>query len=166
MFYMEFLGNLEPPEDRAALVDPATRRGRRFDDEVVDAVMRDTLGYPYFIQFYGDALWKGSAGDVVRFEDFHRLRPAILKALDGSFFDARFVRASAQEQNLLRAIARHGESANLRVLQREVGRSNSQLQPLLASLTAKGLVYRPSRGVFAFTAPMFGAYVTRRHATA
>jgi hypothetical protein len=164
MFYMEFLGNLEPPEDRAALADPAIRRDRRYEDDVIDAVIADTRGYPYFIQFYGDALWKGSPGAVITTADFARLRPAILKALDGSFFDARFVRASAQEQNVLRSIARYGESATLRELQRDVGRNNSQLQPLLASLTTKGLVYRPSRGVFAFTAPMFGAYISRRHA--
>ena len=33
---LQELGNLRPPEDRAALVDPAVRLGRRYADEVVD----------------------------------------------------------------------------------------------------------------------------------
>jgi hypothetical protein len=33
--------------------------------------------------------------------------------------------------------------------------------PLIGYLVDKGLVYRPSRGVVAFTAPMFGAYLRR-----
>ena len=44
MFTLEQIGHLTPPEDRAALTGPAEARGRRFSDEVVDAVMADTQG--------------------------------------------------------------------------------------------------------------------------
>ena len=47
-------------------------------------------------------------------------------------------------------------------LQRLAGLRNNQLQPLLRSLVDKGLVYRPQRGVIAFTAPLFGDFLRRR----
>jgi hypothetical protein len=164
MFTVEQIGHLTPPEDRAALLDPAVARGRRFADEVVDAVLDDTLGYPYSIQLYGDALWKGTASEpVIGIEDFRRLRPRIIEGLDRSFFESRYRRASAREQRVLKAIAAGGgESATTENLRARLQMSNSDIQPLLRFLVEKGLIYRPSRGRVAFTAPMFGAFVRRR----
>ena len=163
MFIPERLGNLRPPEDRAALVDPAVRHGRRFEDEVVDAVMEDSGGYPFFIQLYGDGLWNGSNGPTITMRDFRRLRPRILALLDEGFFESRYQRAGAVERRVLHAIAdQGGESATVEMVQIRTGWSNSELQPRLAALVAKGLVYRPSRGRIAFTAPMFGAFLRRR----
>jgi hypothetical protein len=162
MFVPEHLGNLQPPEDRAALVDPAVRRGRRYDEAVVDAVQVDTDGYPFFIQLFGDALWKGSNGQVITHRDFQRLRPAILATLDRSFFESRFLRASGRERQILTQIADYGETCSVAELRHRTRLSNSQLQPHIGALLHKGLVYRPSRGQIGFTAPMFGAYLRRR----
>jgi hypothetical protein len=161
MFATQELGNLRPPEDRAALVDPAVRNGRRYADEVVDAVMEDSGGYPFFIQVYGDALWTGSHGEVLAMTDFRRLRPRILATLDAGFFRARYVRASPNERSLMRNIAVHGESATTEQLQQASGRKNNEIQPMLSALIQKGLVYRPERARVAFTAPMFGAFLLR-----
>jgi hypothetical protein len=60
MFTVEHIGHLHPPEDRLAFTGPAEARGRRFTDQVVEAVLLDTQGYPFFIQLYGDTLWKGT----------------------------------------------------------------------------------------------------------
>jgi len=50
MFIVERLGNLTAPEDRLALTEPAEKAARTFDEAVVAAVLRDTAGYPFFIQ--------------------------------------------------------------------------------------------------------------------
>jgi hypothetical protein len=161
MFLTQELRNLRPPEDRAALVDPAVRLGRRYADDVVEAVMQDTGGYPFFIQVYGDALWAGSAVETISMADFKRLRPRILAVLDAGFFRARYVRASPNERKLMRDIARFGESATSEQLQEASGLRNNELQPTLSSLIQKGLIYRPERAHVAFTAPMFGAFIRR-----
>jgi len=161
MFATQELGNLRPPEDRAALVDPAVRLGRRFADEVVDAVMDDSGGYPFFIQVYGDALWTGSQAEMIAMPDFRRLRPRILTTLDAGFFRARYVRASPNERLLMRNIATFGESATIEQLQQASGRRNNEIQPTVSALIQKGLVYRPERARIAFTAPMFGAFLLR-----
>jgi hypothetical protein len=167
MFTVEQIGHLNPPEDRIALTGPAEARGRRFADDVVDAVMNDTLGYPYFIQLFGDVLWKGSDGkDAIDSDDFDRLRPRILDGLDHSFFESRYVRASTRERRVLKAIAAGGgESARIDELRARLQMSNSEVQPLVRFLVEKGLIYRPARGRIAFTAPMFGAYLRRRRDT-
>ena len=161
MFATQELGNLRPPEDRAALVDPAVRLGRRYADDVVDAVMEDSGGYPFFIQVYGDALWTGSAGETIAMADFKRLRPRILATLDAGFFRARYVRASPHERKLMRDIAAVGESATSEQLQQASGRRNNEIQPTVSALIQKGLIYRPERARVAFTAPMFGAFLRR-----
>jgi len=161
MFTTMVLGNLRPPEDRAALVDPATRLGRRFADEVVDEVMIDSGGYPFFIQVYGDALWNGSHGETIQIADLRRLRPRILATLDAGFFRARYVRASPNERKLMRHMAAFGESATVEQLQQASGRRNNEIQPTISALIAKGLVYRPERARIGFTAPMFGAFLQR-----
>jgi hypothetical protein len=161
MFSTQELGNLRPPEDRAALVDPAVRLGRRFADDVVDAVMDDSGGYPFFIQVYGDALWTGSQAEMIAMPDFRRLRPRILTTLDAGFFRARYVRASPNERMLMRNIATFGESATTEQLQQASGRKNNEIQPTVSALIQKGLVYRPERARIAFTAPMFGAFLLR-----
>jgi hypothetical protein len=163
MFIPERLGDLRPPEDRAALTDPAVRHGRRFDEEVVDAVVEDTGGYPFFIQLYGDALWNGSPAQTITMRDLKRLRPRILSVLDEGFFESRYQRAGTIERRILHAIAEQGgESATTEQVQMRTGWTNSELQPRLAALVSKGLVYRPARGQVAFTAPMFGAFLRRR----
>src|SRR3984893_8768632 len=161
MFATQELGNLRPPEDRAALVDPAVRLGRRFADEVVDAVMDDSGGYPFFIQVYGDALWTGSQAEMIAMPDFRRLRPRILTTLDAGFFRARYVRASPNERLLMRNIATFGERRNLEPPQQASGRRNNEIQPTVSALIQKGIAYRPERARIAFTAPMFGAFLLR-----
>lgn len=161
MFATQELGNLRPPEDRAAFADPAVRLGRRFADEVVDGVMEDSGGYPFFIQVYGDALWTGSHGEAISMADLRRLRPRILATLDAGFFRARYVRASPHERLLMRNIASFGESATIEQLQQASHKRNNELQPTVSALIQKGLVYRPERARIAFTAPMFGAFLNR-----
>ena len=161
MFLTQELGNLRPPEDKAALVDPVVRLGRRYADDVVEAVMQDSGGYPFFIQVYGDALWSGSTGETITMADLRRLRPRILATLDAGFFRARYVRASPHERLLMGNIASFGESATIEQLQQASGKRNNEIQPTISALIQKGLIYRPERARVAFTAPMFGAFLSR-----
>lgn len=162
MFTPERLSNLREQEARAALVDPSRELGREFEEAAVMAVLADTEGYPYFIQLYGDALWKGSDGSPIRHAEFLQLRPSILRDLDDMFFEARYQRATPRERAVLHAIASFGgESATVKQIGQAAHLKNNEIQPIVASMIDKGLVYRPGRGVIAFTAPMFGAFLRR-----
>jgi hypothetical protein len=162
MFTPERLANLRTGEARAALVDPAGALGREFESAAVDALLHDTLGYPYFIQLYGDRLWKGSRDAIITMDDFQQLRASILADLDDLFFEGRYRRATPRERAVLHVIASlGGETATVKQLADTAKLKNNELQPMIANLINKGLVYRPDRGVVAFTAPMFGAFLRR-----
>lgn len=168
MFQAEQLDALNPPEDVLAFTRPFQSSGRLVDAGVVESVRRDTGGYPFHIQFFGALLWEASLpGGSVTDEDFTRHRPTILRALDGAFFDARLARTSGRERRVLRAVARAGgENTALLAVREDLHLPNRRLQPVIASLETKGLLYRPERGRLAFTVPLFGDYLRRNAAAA
>ena len=61
----------------------------------------------------------------------------------------------------VRAIAAHGEGASIQSLLELLNLSNHGIQPLIARLEGKGLLYRPERGCVEFTVPLFGDYLRR-----
>ncbi len=82
--------------------------------------------------------------------------------LDDLFFEARYQRATPRERAVLHAIAAlGGESATVKQLIDKANLKNNEVQSLIGYLVDRGLLYCPSRGVVAFTAPMFGAYLRR-----
>jgi hypothetical protein len=162
MFLAEQLDALYPPEAALAFTRPLEAGGRRADEDVIAAVLKDTGGYPFHIQFFGALLWDAvSTLRTITMRDFLRQRPTILRALDHAFFDARLARTSSVEHRVLRAIASEGEGASLKSILHLLNLSNHGMQPLVARLEAKGLIYRPERGRLAFTVPLFGDYLRR-----
>jgi len=167
MFQAELLDALRPPEDVLAFTRPIQAAGRTVDTGVVESVRRDTGGYPFHIQFFGALLWEAcSPSGTITNSDFERHRPTILRALDGAFFDARLARTSGLERRVLRAVAAGGEVAALQSVREGVNLPNRRMQPLIADLEAKGLLYRPERGRLAFTVPLFGDYLRRNRGAA
>ena len=61
----------------------------------------------------------------------------------------------------MHAIAREGEDASINPLLQLLKLSNHRIQPLVARLEHKGLLYRPERGRLAFTVPLLGDYLVR-----
>jgi len=152
MFQAELLDALRPPEDGLAFTRPIQAAGHSVDTGVVESVRRDTGGYPFHIQFFGALLWEAcSPSATITNLDFERHRPTILRALDGAFFDARLARTSGLERRVLGAVAAGGEVASLQSVREGVNLPNRRMQPLIAELETKGLLYRPERGRLAFT---------------
>jgi hypothetical protein len=166
MFQAELLDALNPPEDDIAFVRPFQAAGRLVDIAVVEAVRRDTGGYPFHIQFFGALLWEAcSPSAPITTADFVRHRPTILRSLDRAFFDARLARTSGRERRVLRAIAAGGENTSLQAVRERLNLPNRRMQPVIGGLETKGLLYRPERGRLAFTVPLFGDYLRRSGAS-
>ena len=66
----------------------------------------------------------------------------------------------------VRAVAAGGEVASLQSVREGVNLPNRRMQPLIAELETKGLLYRPERGRLAFTVPLFGDYLRRNRGAA
>lgn len=162
MFEGQEIGALELEEAIRALEQPLENSGRRYGEGVVEAVVERTGRYPYFIQHYGRMLWDAADGAVIDTATFATIRGPARRKLDDYFFRARYLRATEAERDVMRHIADVGERARIRELLERTGRRNNSLQMLVRGLVDKGLVYRPTRGEVAFSAPMFGDYIRRK----
>lgn len=162
MFRHAVIDNLDLDEAGDALAIPLATVGRGFGLSLIDHIVEQTGGYPYFLQFFG-AFTCGRIGlDQIGLADFQRVESALLHELDLAFFEDRFLTASIAEQELLLRIAsRSGDrltTADLRSSLTDL----PNVDELLRRLVARGLLYRPTRGTYRFALPLFGRYL-RRH---
>ncbi len=134
---------------------------------IADRIARDVDGYPYFIQWFGEALW--DAADLedtttITSELYAREHRAIQRSLDEEFFEPRYRDARRADQGTLRVAASlSGERFTKADLDAATSRSTGALAQSLIRLIADNLIYRDDHGVYAYTAPVFGEFMRRRH---
>ncbi|EQD39973.1 ATPase, partial [mine drainage metagenome] len=125
-------------------------------------IVRETQGYPYFLQEWGKHAWDVAARSPITLRDVELASRETIAALDESFFRVRFDRLTPSEKRYLRAMAelgpgphRSGDIAD--VLERQV----TALGPTRNQLIAKGMVWSPGHGDTAFTVPLFDTFMRR-----
>ncbi len=158
-----------PPEGLSAaaqaLVRPAT--DITYAGGVAERVAHYVDGYPYFIQWFGEALWEAADEqdlDVIDAALYERERSTIQQSLDEEFFVPRYEDARQADQRTLRVAASlGGESFTKADLDTAESRSGNALSQSLKRLIADHLLYRGDHGVYAYTAPMFGDFLRRRY---
>jgi hypothetical protein len=173
LFRAEAIDNLsltpEPPEHLSAaaqaLVRPATDIA--YAPGVAERVAHDVDGYPYFIQWFGETLWEAAdleGTTTITGELYDRERVTIQRSLDEEFFEPRYRDARQADQGALRVAASlGGERFTKADLVAATSRSTGALSQSLIRLIDDNLVYRDDHGVYAYTAPMFGDFMRRRH---
>jgi len=155
-------------EAALALVKPAEEAGTlRFEPGLAEQIAEDVEGYPYFIQWFGEALWEAAelqGATVIDRELYDRNHRAIQDALDGEFFEPRYRDARPADQKTLRiAASLGGESFTTSAVGAADGRSTGAVDQSLRRLVLDNLLYRDDHGVYAYTAPVFGEYLRRSH---
>jgi AAA ATPase domain len=174
LFRAAEIGNLsldpEPPATLSAAAQALVRPASDivYADGVAERVARDVDGYPYFIQWFGEALWEAADledFDTIRMDLYERERAAIQQSLDNGFFEPRYRDARQADQGTLRVAASlGGERFTRAALDAATQRSTGALAQSLTRLIADNLIYRDDHGVYAYTAPLFGDFMRRRHA--
>lgn len=152
-----------------ALVNPAhDSREIAFVDSTAETIARDVDGYPYFIQWFGEALWDAADFDsrgVIDDDLYATHRQIVQRALDDEFFEPRYRDARRADQGTLRVAASlGGERFEKNEIDAATTRSSGAIAQSLNRLIADNLLYRDDHGVYAYTAPLFGDFVRRRHA--
>ena len=158
-----------PPEELSAAAQALVRPDSDivYAPGIADRIARDVDGYPYFIQWFGEALW-----DAADLEDtttitsklYTHEHRAIQRSLDEEFFEPRYRDARQADQGTLRVAASlGGERFTKSDLDAATHRSTGALAQSLIRLIADNLIYRDDHGVYAYTAPMFGDFMRRRH---
>ena len=166
LFDFPEIGPLAGEDAIQAIVDPIEHEGEKIAKAAVSEILKDTQGYPFFLQAWGYHAWNQAKKSPITSADVAAARPAILQNLDSSFFRVRFDRLTPTEKRYLRAMAELGPGPHrsgdisdvLKVKVTSVG-------PTRSNLIKKGMVYAPSHGDTGFTVPLFDQFMKRQMPT-
>lgn len=162
LFDFPEIGALTHQAASEALQKPVSVHGISFTDDAIEEIVKQTKGYPYFLQEWGSNCWALTQSNTIGKDDVDAATNFAIAQLDASFFRVRFDRCTPTEKNYLRAMAaidapapRSGDIAA--IMKKEV----NQLGPLRQSLITKGMIYSPAHGDTAYTVPLFADYMRR-----
>ena len=162
LFDFPEIGPLPPPAAKLAISKPARDEGVELETEALDRIVRETHGYPYFLQEWGKHVWDTAERSPISSNDVEVASESAIAALDESFFRVRFDRLTPIEKKYLRAMAelgpgphRSGDIAD------QLNRRVTSLGPTRNNLISKGMVWSPSHGDTAFTVPLFDEFMVR-----
>jgi AAA ATPase domain len=162
LFEFAPVDRLDDKAARVALTVPAAREGVDYEPRAVAAILKQTRGYPYFLQEWGKHSWDAADDSPIEMKDCARATIEALAELDASFFRVRFDRLTPTEKRYMRAMAelgpgphRSGDIADM------LGRKVTTVAPVRNSLIAKGMIFSPAHGDTAFTVPLFDGFMKR-----
>lgn len=162
LFEFAPVDRLDDQSARAALRVPAQREGAAFEEAAIEEILRQTSGYPYFLQEWGKHCWNVAASSPIERADAQQATVQALAELDASFFRVRFDRLTPVEKRYMRAMAdlgagphRSGDIAD------RLGRKVTTVAPIRSALITKGMIYSPAHGDTAFTVPLFDGFMKR-----
>jgi hypothetical protein len=171
MFRGEEIGSLKPDDAREAFVKPLeTAEPVLVDGDLVETVISEVEGYPYFIQLWGAELW--DAADAAETTTLTTVlldaaRPYIYQRLDLDFYEPRVTTLTPAEQDVLLASAECPYPplvvADLNVA---ISKSPANVNVLLGRLVESGVLYRVRKGQYEYTAPKFRDFLVRRTSSA
>lgn len=162
LFRYPAIGPLEEPDAVAALRDPVLKEGGAFNEAALKEIVRQTQGYPYFLQEWGYQVWNLAEKFPIEKTIVSRATAAAIKKLDESFFRVRFDRLTPREKDYLRALADLGPGPRRSGdIARRLGVRVQTIAPLRSGLIRKGMVYSPAHGDTDFTVPLFDDFMRR-----
>lgn len=157
------LRDLDPTGSREALSAPATAKGVSWEIPALQAVVERAQGYPYFLQLYGDEIWRAAGGPDPGATLTLQHVAAAQQEVDidlTELYRTRWAKATPKEREILLAMAQHGEPL---VARKDIAAAleveTTALSMPRQSLLDKGIVDAPVHGKLAFTVPGFSQYV-------
>ncbi|MGH2994807.1 MAG: ATP-binding protein [Gaiellaceae bacterium] len=168
MFRGEEIGSLDEPDAREAFTEPLVESGGSVTASpmLVETVVREVEGYPYFIQLWGAELWDAAElGEVSELtpELLTVTRPDIYRRLDVDFYEPRVSTLTPAERDVLLATAAcRYPPLVVSDLNEVIDKSPGNVNVLLGRLVESGVLYRIRKGQYEYTAPKFRDYLTRR----
>jgi len=147
---------------KRAIREPIEDEEESIDSDLLQTVVEQTQGYPYFLQEWGHQLWNEAVSSPIALECLERAKDAALRRLDDGFFKVRFDRLTPKEREYVIAMASLGVGPyRSSDVADALGEKVTSLGPRRATIIAKGMIYSPAHGDVAFTVPLFEAYLER-----
>lgn len=174
MFRVVVLDKLDEEASREAILKPIEDANCpvKFFDSAVEMIVKQSGGYPYFIQF----ICREAYDTFLQLQRQEAPVPyrvpldAITMKLDSDFFTGRWARATDRQRELLWAIATLGKPDEEFTVQEVVQASkqldkpftSSHVNQMLAGLSGAGLIYKNRFGKYSFAVPLFDRFILRQ----
>ncbi|AKU92608.1 RecA-superfamily ATPase implicated in signal transduction [Vulgatibacter incomptus] len=167
MFRAEEIGSLAHDEARRALAEPLKDGPIRIDDSVVERVVDEVEGYPYFVQLWGAELWDTAfmaAAEQISPAMFDVTSAEVYRRLDLEFYDPRISTLTPAEQQVLldTAFVQSYPPLHAADIKDVSDKSSGNINVLLGRMVESGVIYRVRMGQYDYTAPKFRQYLLRR----
>jgi AAA ATPase domain len=174
MFHVVTLGRLTEAESREAILKPLDVAGCpiRFSNESVNGIVRESGGYPYFIQFICREVFDVWIQQLAAAEEPEVPIEAIQRKLDADFFAGRWSRVTDRQRQMLWVVATLERADEEFTIQELVSRSKAMLpkgfspshaSQMLVSLQDHGLIYKNRFGKYSFAVPLLGKFILRTY---
>ena len=142
LFDFPEVGPLIDPDAHRALQSPVRSHAVNFTEEAIADVIRETKGYPYFLQQWGHEAWNIAEKSPITVEDIQRASKLAISNLDKSFFRVCFDRLTPREREYLRELALLGPgSQRSGDVAAALGVKSQSIAPVRSSLIKKGMIY-------------------------
>lgn len=162
LFQFPEVGALQDTDAAAALQEPVREQQVEFTTEALREIIRQTQGYPYFLQEWGYQAWNLATKSPIEIDVVRQATQESIERLDTNFFRVRFDRLTPREKDYLRAMADLGEGPQRSGdIADRLGVKVQSVAPIRNGLIKKGMIYSPAHGDTAFTVPLFGDFMKR-----
>ena len=175
MFRVMSLDNLNQDDSREAIAKPVDKEPEWIKDffhTLNDMIYEHTKGYPYFIQFWCRELYDYLIDIQSTDKKDEYIIGRISHKLDMDFFEARWIRLTDRQRDLLSIIAHLDSSSGEFTVQEivegseltEQAFSSSHANQMLNALFNKGMVFKNRHGKYVLAVPLLDQYIRRRMA--
>ncbi|GAB3076761.1 AAA family ATPase [Nocardioides zeae] len=154
---------LEEPDARLALLEPARVAGGGWEPAAVDAVLEASNRYPAHLQYFAQAVWRHAPGPVVDVASAAAAIPPAAETLTMRSLEPRWDALSEREAELVTAIAANGGRATAQELAVILGRDQRSWSRVRQNLIESGDIYAPRRGVLEITMPALARYALHEY---
>ena len=145
-----------------ALQEPLKAEGAQFSRPALAEIVKQSQGYPYFVQEWGFHSWNLSSTSRISLKVVQKATAQALQSLDAGFFSVRFDRLTDNEQHYIHALAQLGAGSHKSGdVADKMEKTTQAISGLREGLIRKGIVYSPSYAYVAFTVPLFDQFVQR-----
>jgi hypothetical protein len=162
LFDYPSVGALPSAAARDAIASPLQRQAIAIEEKALAHIVKQTRGYPFFLQEWGYQAWNAASGSPISFADVQLAAKAAVGRLDEGFFKVRVDRLTPREKDYLHAMASLGPGPHRSGdIAAAIKKKVTTVAPLRDGLIKKGMIYSPQHGETAFTVPMFDDYLKR-----
>lgn len=162
MFSCFSLEPLTSDETIQAVKKPLNFQNVTIDDDALLEIVKNTHGYPFFIQALAYNIWNITEKKQITLEDVRKAYTITLKDLDKDFFKIKLDNFPQREAKFIETMANLGSGPYLYSdIVNKLDGIAQNWSPARSTLIDKGIIYSPKFKYLDFTTPLFSKYINR-----